>query len=159
MRISSLLEVVEEWGLVILLSMMCVLMFMQVVMRYVIGTPFVWGEEVAAYCQIWLVYLGAALCTRKDAHIRIDILNNLWPKSKSYTDLFSDVVSAIFLIGVAFVTASYVRHFLAQNQTSAALQVPMAIVALILPVGSALTAFRYIQKIVLDVKVLTMPQK
>ena len=159
MKISRLLEIVEEWGLVILLSAMSVIMLIQVGMRYIIGAPFSWGEELARYCQIWLVYIGAALCTRRKTHIRIEILSNIWPKSTPYTELLSDVVSAAFLIGVVFITFSYVRHFLVLNQTSPALELPMAIVSLILPIGSALMALRYIQRIILDIKSLKMPQK
>ncbi len=45
-----------------------------VVSRYLFNTPISWGEELARYGFIWLVFLGAALCTKHKRHICIDVV-------------------------------------------------------------------------------------
>lgn len=43
---------------VALMSVMTVVIFVQVVMRYVFHNSLTWSEEFARYCFIWLIYLG-----------------------------------------------------------------------------------------------------
>jgi len=50
---------------VLFLAVMCVLAFLQVVMRYLFNYPLFWVEEVTIMLSIWLVFLGAGVAARR----------------------------------------------------------------------------------------------
>jgi TRAP-type C4-dicarboxylate transport system permease small subunit len=50
-------------------------------MRYVLGTPLVWSEELSRYLFIWVCYLGWVFATRSGTHIRISAFFNVLPLS------------------------------------------------------------------------------
>ena len=59
--------------LAVLLAGLSLLMFVQVVMRYVFNSSIVWSEEVPRIMLIWLVFVGLAT-TMKGKHLIIDIV-------------------------------------------------------------------------------------
>jgi TRAP-type C4-dicarboxylate transport system permease small subunit len=60
------------------LAVMIVLVFMNVVFRYLFSIGFAWSEEIARLCFIYLVYLGSIGAMRDNRHLLIDsVLNRL----------------------------------------------------------------------------------
>jgi len=57
----------------VLLGGLSLLMFVQVVMRYVFNSSIVWSEEVPRIMLIWLVFVGLAT-TMKGKHLIIDVV-------------------------------------------------------------------------------------
>lgn len=57
-----------------LLFTMVALMFLNVVMRFVFSSGFVWSEEVTRLCFIYLVYLGTIGAYRDNRHLGVDTL-------------------------------------------------------------------------------------
>jgi len=67
-------------GLVgLLLILVVLLMFANVVARHVFSASFYWAEEVAVYLNVWCVFLGVALVTRANGHLRMDLLLHALP--------------------------------------------------------------------------------
>jgi TRAP-type C4-dicarboxylate transport system permease small subunit len=60
---------------------MIILVFANVVGRYVFSIGFVWSEEIARLCFIYLVYLGAIGAMRDNRHLLIDTILVRIPKS------------------------------------------------------------------------------
>ena len=56
---------------------MTVLVFFQVVMRYVFSQPTSWSDEIAVYAMVWSVYLSVSWAVRERAHIRVMNFVNL----------------------------------------------------------------------------------
>lgn len=56
------------------LLVMIVLTFLNVVMRYVFSAGFVWSEEIARICFIYLVYLGTIDAYRDNRHLGVEML-------------------------------------------------------------------------------------
>ena len=44
-----------------LLAFITLGVFIQVVLRYVFATSFLWGEELSLFAFIWCVFIGAAI--------------------------------------------------------------------------------------------------
>ena len=53
-------DYLEETICIILMSVMTIIIFIQVIMRYVMHNSLSWSEELARYCFIWLIYIGVA---------------------------------------------------------------------------------------------------
>ena len=61
------------------LGLLAVLVFAQVVLRYVFAITPVWSEELGRYLLIWAVLAGAAVSVRGARHIRVEFLVDLLP--------------------------------------------------------------------------------
>jgi len=77
--LNRLFRVVEIM-IAIFLGMMILLVFMNVIGRYIFSIGFVWSEEVARLCFIFLVYLGSIEAMRDNRHLFIDSLMLKVPK-------------------------------------------------------------------------------
>ena len=64
----------NRWVLIALMAAMAVLVFANVVSRYVFNYSFIWVEELSRYMMIWVGFLGAGLVLRVGAHIAVDVL-------------------------------------------------------------------------------------
>jgi TRAP-type transport system small permease protein len=71
-RVITLIGNVERALGVLLMTTIVVTITVQVVTRYVFGQPLVWVEELAGYCFLWGVFLGAAVGMKDMRHIRVD---------------------------------------------------------------------------------------
>ncbi|MFM1989002.1 MAG: hypothetical protein RJA99_1959 [Pseudomonadota bacterium] len=71
-RLLELVARVERAFGVLLLSTIVVSITVQVITRYLFGQPLVWVEELAGYCFLWSIFVGAALGLKELRHIRID---------------------------------------------------------------------------------------
>ncbi len=71
-RLLELIGRLERAIGVLLLSTIVVSITVQVITRYLFGQPLVWVEELAGYCFLWGVFLGAAVGMKELRHIRID---------------------------------------------------------------------------------------
>jgi len=54
---------------------MVVVMFAQVVLRYVFKTGFPWTEELSRFTMIYLVFIGSIVLTHENSHISVTILD------------------------------------------------------------------------------------
>ncbi len=63
-----------EWVISLLMLALVVVVFAQVVLRYVTYQPLAWTEEISRYVFIWLSLLGAAAGGRRGAHFALDLL-------------------------------------------------------------------------------------
>ena len=69
----------EAVTLIGLASIMTVVVFLQVVFRYVLTQPLHWSEEVARYLFVWLSILGATLGLQKRGHFGLDVFYRMLP--------------------------------------------------------------------------------
>jgi TRAP-type C4-dicarboxylate transport system permease small subunit len=82
-RILALLEALSMSVAKILVVMILAILAAQVVFRFVLNQSLIWSEEVAAWCMVWVVYLGAAALTRRGQHVSIPFFLSLlpaWPR-------------------------------------------------------------------------------
>jgi TRAP-type C4-dicarboxylate transport system permease small subunit len=71
-RMLVLLGRLERAIGVALLATIVLAITLQVITRYLFGQPLVWVEELAGYCFLWGVFLGAAAGMKELRHIRIE---------------------------------------------------------------------------------------
>jgi len=117
-----------------LLAFMAVAILSQIVGRYVFNYSIAWSEEIATFAQVWLVLLGAGVAMRHNGHVGVDVLIRKMPLA-----LQRFCVTASFLLGAWFlgvvVVGSLSLVTIGLIVKSPAMQVPMAVPYLSLPVG------------------------
>ena len=135
-KIDRILEVV----LIALFSVMLLSVIWQVFSRFILRSPSTITDEVASFGLIWVGLLGAAYATGKNLHLAIDLLpQRLLDKNRLWFDGFVHLVIAIFSIAVLVIGGGrlcWVTFVL--EQRSAALEVPLGIVYLVLPISGLL---------------------
>lgn len=96
---ASFLHVLDRcvwWSLVIINGVMSLIMFAQVVCRFIFGTAIVWAEEFAVLLFAWLIFVGAAYVQKNDWHLSIDTLRtSVGPKTGIAMDVFRLAVIAM----------------------------------------------------------------
>lgn len=149
------LDHVEEFFMIPLIFAMSIIIFIQVVCRYVFQNSLTWSEEMARYLFVWLVYFSVAYTAKKEAHIRIDAAINIYPKkARPYVEILSEIIVLAFAIFIAVTSVTVFQKISASGQISPALHVPMQFVYAAPLVGFFLTAIRQIQCIIRRIKAL-----
>lgn len=101
-KVSNTVETIQFWFSIIIIAFLTGLIFLQVVLRYGFGIPIVWSHEVASGLLIWLTFMGAAVLTKRNNHLNVDILYNTFPDKvkKVLNKLFTllILIFSIFLI-------------------------------------------------------------
>lgn len=67
------IEKFEENMLALLLITMTLLVFTEVVARFM-NTSTLWADELTQLCSAWMVMFGASYCVKKGAHIGVDVI-------------------------------------------------------------------------------------
>ena len=145
-------EHLEACFIVPLMFLMSIIIFVQVVMRYVFHSSLTWSEEMARYLFVWPVYFSVAYTAKKEAHIRIDAAINIYPKkARPYVEILSEIIVLAFAIFIAVTSVTVFQKISASGQISPALHVPMQFVY---AAPLVLTAIRQIQCIIRRIKAL-----
>jgi len=136
-RLEALLVQANRWLIIALMTVMAVIVFANVVLRYTTGDSLVWGEEVARHLMIWGTFLGAGLALRFGGHVAIDNLHRaVGPTAARVLRLVVVVLIAIFCLVMAWNSGRYA--WLMRFQTTSATGIPFAYVYAALPVGFTL---------------------
>ena len=143
------LNKIMEWTVVALLSIMLLSVLWGVLTRYIFADQSSWTDELARFALIWVSILGAAYVSGKNAHITIDLLPKKTSKKKKLQlEIITSAIIAIFVL-VIFIIGGlrYIYISLKLGQTSAALEIPMGYVYLVLPISGLFILFFKIQEI------------
>lgn len=153
-KIKSFLDSILKWVLVTIMSVMTINVLWQVFSRFILQNPSSFTEELARYSLVWLGILGASYVAGQKLHLAIDLLLiKLQGKAKSYLEIFIQSCIFIFALSVMFIGGiRLVTITLSLNQISAALQVPLGYVYLVLPISGLLIMFYAVHFILEEVK-------
>jgi TRAP-type C4-dicarboxylate transport system permease small subunit len=142
-KIKSSIDFVLKWALIIIMAVITINVLWQVFSRFVLQNPSSFTEELSRYMLVWLGILGAAYVAGQKMHLAIDLLlTKLTGKPKSYLEIFIQLcifTFALFVMVIGGVRLVYIT--LTLNQISAALQVPLGFVYLVVPLSGALMIF------------------
>lgn len=154
MKILKLLDdKFEEYFLAFTLSLSVLIIFAQVIMRYVLGSSLSWSEELARYLFLWEIWLGASFAVKHNKHLRADVLQTVLPKKFKYPiEVLYTVIWLAFCIFLAYKSTVLVSTISRVGQLSAAMRLPMKYAYASVPAGCILMSIRLIQKIYLDYK-------
>jgi TRAP-type C4-dicarboxylate transport system permease small subunit len=98
----------EDWVCFGFFWLMSALVFLQFFTRYVMNDSFAWTEELAVYCLIPVVFIGAAMCVRRSRHIQVNILYRYLPASAGRVlSTLVDVARTVFFGYVAWLVMRY----------------------------------------------------
>lgn len=139
----------EEGFLIATLVLMVLLIFGQVVGRYVFQSAPSWTEEFARYIHIFQVWIGAGYAVKLREHIKVTAFVNIFNgTARKIMDIASTLIWFVLIVLVAVFGTQLVLATLQYGQVSPATQIPMWVVYLAVPLGSVSMAVRLIQQLV-----------
>jgi len=146
LNIWHILNNLEEYLCIFLLSVMSLTVLLQVLTRFLIDMPLRWTEELAVYILSWVSFLGASVGIKRWAHIGVEAFVILLPKRmQHYTQLLSLVLCMVFFSVMFFFGLEIVQKQFSTGQVSPAMRIPMYLAYLSVPVGGAFMLLRSIQ--------------
>jgi len=99
MYIDSILDKISNFFKAIVLIFMIIMnivVFANVVSRFVFGVSIAWSTEIARYSYIWVTFLGTAIAFRKEKHANINLLYISLPRKYSnYLKMLNYILIAI----------------------------------------------------------------
>lgn len=149
MNLRAHIDRILEVFLVIIMSLLVVDVVWQVASRYVFSNPSSFTDELAGFLLIWVGMAGAAYVKGKNEHLAIDILHtkiSLLKRTKLLIFInFLIVVFCLTIMVLGGIWLVYTRFVL--GQISAAMQIPIGYVYMIVPISGLLMSYYAIDDI------------
>ena len=153
-RISYIVNRIAEIAIVVIISIMAIVVFGEVIFRYVFPLPLFWTEEFARYCLVWSSLLGAGVALKRGEHIAVTFFTDKFPKViRMETSLVVEIFIAAFL-GIIF-WGGLCLVIITRHQLSPAMRIPMSWPYMAVPIGSLIMLFHEITFIYLRLKEMT----
>lgn len=133
----------------------------EVIGRYYIRHPLLWGVEVCEYMLFLLAFLGTAWVLKKRAHVSVDIFFRLLkPRSQIHCNLFVSFMGImvsliIFFFGLKTAWEDYIAGVRIVKTTP----VPSWIFLSFIPLGYLLLLIEFIRQFLAELKQLGLKKK
>jgi TRAP-type C4-dicarboxylate transport system permease small subunit len=124
---NRIVKIIEKIA-VILFVCICVMVFTQVVARYLFSSPIYWAEEFTLSVFSWVAFIGSALALRKSRHARITLVTGRLPDA--LRDKFEFVTHILVACVCALIFYQSVKFFgISHTIIMTALNVPESFVS------------------------------
>lgn len=141
--IRSTVDRYLSYALIVLMGVSVINVLWQVFTRFILQDPSSYTEELARFLLIWIGLLGASYASGKGMHLAIDYFaNKFQPAVQKILGMI--IQGLIFLFALSVMVIGGIRLVyvtLVLDQTSAALQVKLGYVYLVLPLSGILIIF------------------
>lgn len=120
-----------------LMAIICIVIFLGVVSRYVLLSPITWAEEVARLCLVWITFLGTYLAYRRRLHISIDVIRaRLGPRTRRAIHFVVTILLVVLMTMLLVQGGKYSGAFM--GSATPLLGIPLGVVYAALPLSAAL---------------------
>lgn len=143
-NIENLLTKIETAVMILLLSVMVLMAFLQVVLRDLFSVGILWGDVFLRHLVLWVGFLGAALATRDEKHFGMDILNRfLSKKITTVTTMIADLFAGVVCYFLVKASISFLQ--IGIDPTSKLIwNVPTWVFLVIIPIGFGLVLLHFV---------------
>ena len=132
--------------MIVALTFMTLLTFVQVVLRYAFEASLVWSLEATTYAFAWLVLVGMSYGVRTNAHIAVDFLTSRLPARTGRA-----VASVALGCGLAYCalmiygSGQFVGRLMTLGTDARDIPLPRWVLTGIMPIAFMLLALRLLQ--------------
>ena len=127
-----------------------VLIFVEVFLRYVLGSPLFGVEELILFTAIWLYFIGAAYGAYERTHIKAELIH-LWfqtPRSRAVVRSITGVITVFLAATMVKWSYPYFIWGLTRGATSQALLLPMVLCQSAIFFGSILMSLYFTTELI-----------
>ncbi len=136
----------EETFMIVALTIMTALTVVQVVLRYVFATGFVWSLEATTYTFAWLVLIGMSYGVRTEAHIAVDLLTSrLTPRGARVIAAIALTAGVVYCALMIYASSLFVDRLMTLGTNARDIPLPRWLLTGIMPIAFVLLALRLVQ--------------
>ena len=138
--LADLMKKITDTATIVLLMVMTVIMFSQVVGRFVFGRSIIWSEEVLRFMLIWLVFLGVSTAIHDNDLSRFEMLQE---KLSVFWQKIVWTVTYLLIGIVLYFTNVGVLPLVSRQMEQRAVSVPvsMGVIYMVIPYFCMLSLF------------------
>ena len=126
---------------------------LQILSRYTGLIPrYIWTEEIARFCFIWIVMIGAMIAVRDGTHFDVDVLPKLSRRAEAILRLFTH--AAMLGVALIFVTYGYQFAKFGSIQSSEIAGLPMLTIYIAWPLAGVTWLAFLGEKFLEDIKIM-----
>ena len=139
----------------LLMGLMIVPVFVQVVSRYTGIIPrYIWTEEIARFCFVWVIMIGSMIAVRDGSHFVVDLLpKSETPRQEGICRLVVHAAMTLMAVVFAWYGIDFAR--LGWVQTSEMSGINMLSIFAAFPLAGATWILFLAEKIVADVRLIS----
>jgi TRAP-type C4-dicarboxylate transport system permease small subunit len=144
LKIDRAFAALEGGLLILLLSVMVLMAFLQVVLRNVFHEGFIWADILLRHLVLWIGILGAALAASQQHHITIDAITRYLSPRRRHAVL---ALAQLFAVAVCVLLADAAVTFVGNDLEFGATvygDIPAWTSQIIIPVGFVLLSFHFL---------------
>ncbi len=132
-----------KYTLTFLISTMAVMVFYQVLMRYVFEMPVMGLDELLVYPTLWLYFLGSVNASREDTQIKANVLDIFMKtdRSKLIVRIIADIMSLLVALWLTWWAWDYWKYAFRVWKESPTLYIPTFYAECAFLVGLVLMSF------------------
>lgn len=128
---------VLEWFAIICMVVLTLIVFMDVILRYIFKQGFSWTQEIATLMLVWFSFIGMAIGVLEKIHISIEMFTSKLPeKAIAVLESVDHVLMAVF--GGLMIYYGAVIMNMTKLSTMPATKLPSAVLYIILPLSGIL---------------------
>ena len=144
---------VLEWLLVGLVAVLIVPVSLQIFSRQTALIPtYLWTEELARFCFVWMIMIGAMLAAREGTHFEVDLLPKLSARANAWFSILTSLFMLLF--AVLFIHYGWLFTLFGKDQLSEIAELPMWMIFAAWPLAGATWAVFLGEKLYDAIRVL-----
>ena len=144
-----MLSKIEKLVACVCVSIMAVLVFVNVIARYVFGNSLAVSDEMATYLFVLMSFMGTAVAARRKAHLGLSIVtDHVSPRARLIISVVMYAISALFCLLIVIFGIQMVISQYQMGQETATMQWPEWIYGSFVPVGAAFAMMAFLQTMV-----------
>lgn len=135
---------IQEWFIGAGLLIIALILFINVILRYIFGSSIEWAEEFTRYGIVWITFIGASVCIYKGAHLGIDsLLSMLSQRGSRIISTMVIFICVIFSIVFVILSLAITLKTAESAQVSSTIGVPIYLIYGIMPFSGILMTLNY----------------
>lgn len=149
----KLIDKIEEYLCIACLAVMTVLVFANVLSRYVLHMSLSFSDEITTYLFVLLSMMGTAIAAKRRAHLGLSLLTDaLPPSARRILAIFSYSVATVFSAALFYYGILMVINERMLGQVTASMQWPEWIYGTFIPFGAFFVTLRFAQVTLEEIK-------
>ena len=145
-KINKIIDNFEKVVITIGMAAGTLLLFANVVLRYLFDSGITWALEAVQYIFAWVVLVGAAHGVKVGIHLGIDILVEKFSReTQRIISLFAAALTLLFVATVFVLSIQYTMKVYSWGDLSLDLQIPQWIPYLAIPIGLFLMLYHLLR--------------
>ena len=144
-----MLSKIEKLVACVCVSIMAVLVFVNVIARYVFGNSLAVSDEMSTYLFVLMSFMDTAIAARRKAHLGLSIVtDHVSPRARLIISMVMYAISALFCLLIVIFGIQMVISQYQMGQETATMQWPEWIYGSFVPVGAAFAMMAFLQTMV-----------